>query len=110
MGFVDQFVIGPFVYIFDAFIARTKLMGTIEDNIQLVGELSNTLDTIKTGVAEINTDLDAVAAKIAELKVGQVSQEQIDTLTLAMENLKAKASGVSNDVTQVAAEAEGLKG
>lgn len=80
MSFTSQFVVGPFVYLFNAFIRRTELMATIVD--------------IKAVAEEVNVILDEVAVIVANLKAGQASQAEIDAAFAAVEGLKVKASAL----------------
>lgn len=84
-------VIKPFNFI----VNRSVVMATL-------AEISAMIDEVMSSVEAVDTGLDGVAALIANLKAGQVTQEQIDALGVKVEALKAKSAAI-------VVEAEGLK-
>jgi len=87
----ETFVLKPFNFV----INRSALMATL-------AEIGTMIDEVAASVAAIDSELDGVATMIADLKAGQVSQEQIDALASKMETLKAHSAAV-------VAETSGLK-
>lgn len=62
-------------------------MATIED-------LQTSIAGLTTTVEAIDSKLDEVAAYVATLKAGVVSQEQLDALVALVDSAKEKASAV----------------
>lgn len=83
MNIILTFLVVLFVIISLILIIGVIIMATVED--------------IQTAVSELSTQLDVVAALVAQLKAAQgvATQEELDSLLAAIEVAKQKALAIS---------------
>lgn len=73
---------------------RGKLMATLE-------EVTAVVDSVRTTVGAIDLKLDDVRALVASLKAGQVSQEQIDALAAKVADLKIATESIASETDSI---------
>lgn len=80
--------------IFDLFLKGTKVMTQIED-------ITASVDSLTTELQTVNLKLDDIAALIASLKAGQVTQAQLDELASKVAAAKTAADALVTEADAI---------
>lgn len=62
-----------------------------------LSHLSNSVDKIVTEVPKVHAVLDAVRSELADIKAGQITQEQIDSMTSKLDDAEASMEAMAPD-------------